>query len=55
MKTKQGCKEAHVYVPDAVFKELKKLAELNRRSMSAEIVIAIERRIEECKKRGQQL
>lgn len=37
--------EAHVYFPASVFSDLKLMAQLNRRSLSAEIVIAVEERI----------
>lgn len=46
-------KEAHVYFDDKTFKRLKRLADFNRRSISAEIVIAVEQRIERCKQKGQ--
>lgn len=37
--------EAHVYFPADVFMQLKEMAGANRRSLSAEIVIAVEERI----------
>lgn len=42
-------KDTHVYLPVAVLADLKKLAKANRRSMTAEIQIAVERRIQEWK------
>jgi hypothetical protein len=44
---RQETKEAHVYFPVKVLNGLKKLAEQNRRSVSAEIVIAVEKHIDE--------
>lgn len=40
MKEKQ---EAHIYFPLDVFEKLKKLAAKNRRTISAEVVIAVEK------------
>lgn len=53
MKPKNNRKELHVYLDEKTFKALKTLSELNRRSMNAEVIIAIENRVEVCKKRGQ--
>ncbi len=38
--------EAHVYFPADVGRKLKEMTKRNRRSLSAEIVIAVEERIE---------
>jgi len=35
-------KDTHIYFPPAVFDRMKQLATLNRRSMSAEVIIAVE-------------
>lgn len=35
-------KDTHIYFPPAIFDRMKQLAELNRRSMSAEVIIAVE-------------
>ncbi len=51
----KGKKEAHVYLPEDVFDTLKILAELNHRSISGEIIKAVEQRIRLCKARGQDL
>jgi hypothetical protein len=37
--------DTHIYFPSTVFQQMKRLAEKNRRSMSAEIVIAVENHI----------
>lgn len=39
-------KEVHVYFPPKIFDRLKEMAERNRRSMNAEVIIAVESRIE---------
>jgi len=35
-------RDTHIYFPEIVFKGIKQLAAINRRSVSAEIVIAVE-------------
>lgn len=40
--TKRESIDTHIYFPPEVFKSIKKLAGLQRRSISAEIVIAVE-------------
>ena len=46
-------KDTHIYFPAKVLAQLKKMAADNRRSVSAEIVMAVESRISEWKsKRG---
>ena len=42
----KDCHEAHVYIPNSIWKRLVKLAEANRRTLNAEIVIAVEKRLE---------
>ncbi len=42
---KREVKDVHIYFPTNVLQKLKKLAERNRRSVSAEIVIAVESHI----------
>jgi hypothetical protein len=44
---KRGVKDTHIYFPVKVLAELKKLAAVNRRSVSAEIVVAVEDYIKE--------
>lgn len=39
---KRQVKDTHIYFPGAVFEAIKRLAGINRRSISAEIVIAVE-------------
>lgn len=39
-------KDTHIYFPVKVLTELKKMAERNRRSVSAEIVMAVEEKLE---------
>lgn len=46
---KANVKDAHVYFPVKVLQEIKKIAERNRRSVSAEMIIAAERYIAESK------
>lgn len=43
---KRAFKDVHVYFPPKVLTELKKLAKRNRRSVTAEVVIAVEKHIE---------
>lgn len=42
-------KDVHVYFPPKVLADLKQLAAENRRSVTAEVVIAVEERIREAK------
>jgi len=46
---KRDVEDAHIYFPVKVLNGMRKLAEKNRRSVSAEMVIAAERHIEESK------
>lgn len=43
-------KDTHIYFPVKVLAELKKMADRNRRSVSAEIVMAVEEKL--AKERG---
>lgn len=43
--------DTHIYFPIKVWRALKKLAAQNRRSLSAEIVIAVEERLEKERKK----
>ena len=45
-------KDTHIYFPVKVLNQLKKLADRNRRSVSAEIVIAVEEKLNKEKKNG---
>jgi len=45
----KGTVDTHIYFPAKVWRAIKKLAEQNRRSLSAEIVIAVERHVEDGK------
>ena len=50
---KRDVKDTHIYFPVKVLTQLKKLADRNRRSVSAEIVIAVEEKLaREVKERG---
>lgn len=49
---KRDVKDTHIYFPVKVLNGLKKLAEQNRRSVSAEIVIAVEKHIDESRTNG---
>lgn len=44
--------DTHIYFPIKVWRAIKKLAQENRRSLSAEIVIAVEERISRENDRG---
>jgi len=44
-RVKGKVKDTHIYFPVKVLTELKKLAEQNRRSVSAEIVMAVEEKL----------
>lgn len=48
---KPRVKDTHIYFPAKVLAELKKLATVNRRSVSAEIVIAVEEKLAREKER----
>jgi hypothetical protein len=43
-------KDTHIYFPVKILSQLKKLADRNRRSVSAEIVIAVEEKLSKEKK-----
>lgn len=43
---KQQVRDTHIYFPVKVLEQVKKLAEKNRRTMTAEVVIAVERHLE---------
>lgn len=43
-------KDTHIYFPPAVSEAIKKLAKQNRRSISAEVIIAVEKHVAENKK-----
>jgi hypothetical protein len=44
---KREIKDMHIYFPVKVLNGIKKLAETNRRTVSAEIVIAVERYVKQ--------
>lgn len=46
---KAAVKDTHIYFPVKVLEGIKKLAALNRRTVSAEIVIAVERHVAQAK------
>ncbi len=50
---KQQTKDTHIYFPLKVFAKVKKMAETNRRSISAEIVLAMENKVREWEASGQ--
>lgn len=37
--------EAHIYFPKEVYEALRELAQRNRRSVTAEVIIAVEKRL----------
>jgi hypothetical protein len=45
--TKRDAVDTHIYFPPEVFKAIKKLAGKERRSISAEIVIAVENHLKQ--------
>lgn len=47
---KRDVKDTHVYFPVKLLAELKRMAAANRRTVSAEIVMAVERSVSEWKK-----
>lgn len=49
---KANVKDAHIYFPVKVLQGIKKIAEGNRRSMSAEMIIAAERYIAESRSKN---
>ena len=49
---KPRIKDVHIYFPVQVLNDLKKLAKENRRSASAEIVLAVENKVREWKTQG---
>lgn len=49
---KRETKEAHVYFPAKVLSGIKKMAAANRRSVSAEIVLAMENKVREWQTMG---
>lgn len=46
---KRDVKDAHIYFPARVLKDIKRIAERNRRTVTAEVVIAVESYIAESK------
>lgn len=50
---KPQVKDAHVYFPIKVLNDLKKMAKENRRSVSAEIIMAVESKVREWKSKGE--
>lgn len=46
---RQQFKDVHVYFPPKVLADLKRLAAQNRRSVTAEVVLAVEERVREAK------
>jgi hypothetical protein len=46
---KRDVKDTHIYFPVKVLNDIRKLAAVNRRTVSAEIVIAAERHVEASK------
>lgn len=49
---KPQTKDVHIYFPVQVLNNLKKLAKENRRSVSAEVVLAVENKVREWKSQG---
>lgn len=52
-RMKPQTKDVHIYFPVPVLAALKKLAKENRRSVSAEIVLAVENKVREWQSQGQ--
>ena len=50
---KRDVKDTHIYFPVKVLADVKKMAAVNRRSVSAEIVLAVENKVREWKTQGQ--
>ncbi len=46
---KKDTQDTHIYFPREVYEALKKQADINRRSLTAEVVIAVEKHIAEAK------
>lgn len=46
---KREIKDTHIYLPVKVLADLKKMAQANRRSLTAEIELAVEHRVREWK------
>jgi len=49
---RQDTEDTHIYFPKKVLNELRKWAKVNRRSVTAETVIAVERYVEEMRTNG---
>lgn len=43
---KKETKDTHIYIPVEMYEALKKVAEINRRSISTEVVIAVEQHVQ---------
>jgi hypothetical protein len=50
---KRDIKDTHIYFPVKVLADVKKMAQANRRTVSAEIVLAMENKVREWKAQGQ--
>ena len=49
---KRDVKDTHIYFPSKVLLDVKKMAAANRRTVSAEIVLAMENKVREWKTEG---
>jgi len=49
---RQDTEDTHIYFPKKVLNELRKWAKVNRRSVTAETIIAVERHIEQMRTNG---
>ena len=49
---KRQVQDTHIYFPVQVLKDVKKMAQANRRTVSAEIVLALENKVREWKTMG---
>ena len=49
---KRDTKDTHIYFPAKVLTDLKRMAQANRRSVTAEVVLAMENKVREWKSQG---
>jgi hypothetical protein len=50
---KEQVKDTHLYFPARLLRDIKKMAVTNRRTMTAEVVLAMENKVREWKSQGQ--
>jgi hypothetical protein len=49
---KEQVKDTHLYFPARLLRDIKKMAVTNRRTMTAEVVLAMENKVREWKSQG---